>query len=87
MPGVPRLKSAILGATSAAGVYLFSVLLHVSLEWICALYALTLGACVWMTVRILKDPWSTDKTFDDYFYQDRPDIRRVGREETKGQNG
>jgi len=31
---------------------------------------------VWMAIRILKDPYSTDKTFDEYFYEDREDIRR-----------
>jgi len=28
----------------------------------------------------LTDPYSTDKTFDDYFYQDREDLRRNGKE-------
>jgi hypothetical protein len=34
----------------------------------------------WMVIRILKYPNSTDKTFDEYFYEDRPDLRRNGKE-------
>ena len=59
-------------------MYLIGVWLKVRLEWLYALYGVSAGACIWMTFRILRDPWSTDKTFDDYFYEDRPDIRRVG---------
>lgn len=37
------------------------------------------AAAVWMVIRILKDPYSTDNTFDEQFYQDRDDLRRNGR--------
>jgi hypothetical protein len=80
MQYISRLNSVIIVATSVAVMYLIGILLRVRLEWVYALYGLAVGACVWMTLRILRDPWSTDKTFDDYFYQDRPDIRRVGKE-------
>ena len=77
---ISRLKWGIILATGVAVMYLIGILLQVRLEWIYALYSLSMGACIWMALRILRDPWSTDKTFDDYFYQDRPDIRRVGKE-------
>jgi len=67
-------------ATGVAVAYLIGVLLNVRLEWIYALYGLAVVACIWMAVRILKDPYSTDNTFEDSLYQDRPDIRRVGME-------
>jgi len=35
---------------------------------------------VWMAVRILKDPNISGKIFDEYFYQDREDICRNGKE-------
>jgi hypothetical protein len=67
-------------ATTAAITltYLFSVLLPCRLEIVLSLYGVTLLATVWMVLRILKDPYSTDKTFTDYFYQDREDLRRCG---------
>jgi len=74
-----KLNSVIILATSVAATYLIAISLNVRLEWVYALYGLSVGACIWMTLSILTDPWSTAKTFDDYFYQDRPDIRRVGK--------
>lgn len=80
MQCISSLKWVIIAASGVVVAYLLGILLKVPGEWIFALYGLTVGACIWMTFRILKDPWSTHKTFDDYFYQDRPDIRRVGKE-------
>ena len=80
MESVLKLNSVIILASSAAVAYLIAISLSVRLDWIYALYGLAVVACIWMALRILRDPWSTDKTFDDYFYQDRPDIRRVGKE-------
>ena len=74
------LKSVIRVTTGIVVLYLVAILLGVRLEWVYPLYGLAVGLTVWMVFRILKDPYSTDKTFDDYFYQDRPDIRRVGTE-------
>ena len=65
----------------AAGLtvlYVMSVMLQLSATVAFGLSALTTVATVWMAVRILKDPRSTNKTFDDEFYQDRDDIRRKG---------
>jgi hypothetical protein len=61
-------------------IYLIGIFWRLPTEGILALYGLSITATVWMVIRILKDPWSTNKTFDDYFYQDRPDIRRTKRE-------
>jgi hypothetical protein len=54
--------------------------LEMPLEIMLALLGLTFVAHVWMVIRILKDPYSTDKTFDEFFYQDREDLRRNGNE-------
>ena len=67
----------------AAGVNLtclISILAGAPITWILGLLFLSNIALVWMVVRILKDPYSTGKTFDEYFYQDRPELRRTGRE-------
>jgi len=67
----------------AAGVtlmYMTTILLDLGLEWIFGLWLASSAALLWMVIRILKDPYSTDKTFDDYFYQDREGIRRNGKE-------
>ncbi len=75
-----NLKSVIVVTTGVVLLYLVGVLMELPIQWIFALYGLSLGATVWMVIRILKDPWSSEKTFADYFYQDRPDLRRLGRE-------
>lgn len=69
-------------ATTAAVTlaYLLGVLLELRLEILMALFLATFAVTVWMVIRILKDPYTTDKTFDEYFYQDRDDIRRTGTE-------
>ena len=46
-------------------------------EVVMVFLALSMAALIWMAIRILRDPYSTDKTFDEQFYQDRDDIRRV----------
>ena len=75
-----RLTLVVVVATGIVLSYLACILLAARLELILALYCVSVGAMVWMTVRILKDPYSTDKSFDDYFYQDRPDLHRIGKD-------
>jgi hypothetical protein len=75
-----QLQSVIAVATGAVLVYLGGIFVELPLEWVFAFYGLATGTTVWMVVRILKDPSTTEKTFDDYFYQDRPDLRRSGKE-------
>jgi hypothetical protein len=60
--------------------YMVAAFLELRFEAVLAFYLATLVSTVWMVIRILKDPYSTDKTFDEYFYQDREDIRRCGKE-------
>lgn len=41
---------------------------------------------IWMVIAILKSPVKTDMTFDEHFYQDKPELRRnfiPSEEETK----
>jgi hypothetical protein len=69
----------VLNLTSAvAAVYLVAILVfpHPALAF--GLCGLAVAATAWMALRILNDPWSTDKTFDDQFYLDRDDLRRSG---------
>lgn len=55
-------------------VYVISTTLPVQLSLILLLFLLSSGLLIYMVIRILKDPVSTTRTFDDYFYQDS-DIR------------
>jgi hypothetical protein len=72
---------AVIGAaTSLALLYMWSIILDLWLALILGLYVSATIALFWMVFRILKDPYSTDRTFDDYFYQDRDDLRRHGTE-------
>lgn len=80
MRAISKLKWVIIAATGVVVMYLVSILLNAPFQWIYALYGLSFATTLWMTLRILKDPYTTDKTFDDYFYQDRADIRRIGKE-------
>lgn len=72
----PKLETVINSTMAIVMVYLMSVLLfpHPGLAF--GLCGLSVVATAWMALRILKDPCSTDKTFDDQFYQDRGDLRR-----------
>lgn len=72
------LETVIASAGALALVYALSILFGLRLEIILCLYTAATAAMLWMVFRILKDPVSTDKTFDEYFYQDREDIRRSG---------
>ncbi len=74
------LGSVIVVTASVAMIYMMSVLSGLPFGWILGLLLLSMVTTVWMVIRILKDPYSTDKTFDEYFYQDRPDLRRNGKE-------
>jgi hypothetical protein len=75
-----RLGGVIAVAAGVTVVYMLSILGGLPVVWIFSLLLAAMIATVWMVIRILKDSCSTDKTFDDYFYQDREDIRRNGKE-------
>jgi hypothetical protein len=70
----------ILVTASVVLIYLLCILFGLQLGWILGSFLSALVATVWMVIRILKDPRTTDKTFDEYFYEDRPDLRRSGKE-------
>lgn len=73
--------NAVIAATGGITlIYLACVLAEAPPRWIFGLCLSSIVALVWMAVRILKDPYTADKTFEDYFYQDRDDIRRNGKE-------
>ena len=77
------LGPVIAGVASITMIYLMSIVFGPPSEWILGLVLSSMVATVWMVIRIiriLKDPYSTDQTFDEYFYQDRSDIRRNGKE-------
>jgi len=77
MQCISKLRWVVLATSGVVTIYLIAILLNAAFAWIYALYVSSVGASIWMTLRILKDPYTTGKTFDEYFYQDRPDIRRA----------
>ena len=74
------LGSAIAATAAVTVIYAMSILFALPLACILVLCFSAMIAFVCMAIRILKDPYSTDKTFDQYFYQDRDDIQRTGKE-------
>ena len=72
-----NLKSVIAGATGVVLLYFIGGWVELPIAWIFSLYVLSIGATIWMAIRILKDPYSTDRTFEETFYLDRPDMRRL----------
>lgn len=71
-----KLNWIIAGTSGTAGVYLLSLVAGVDRSIILGLLVLTYVAVIYMAIRILKDPYSTTKTFRTQFYQDRDDLRR-----------
>ena len=82
-PNRVTLESVIGLAIGASVLYLLTILVAMPVPVIFALSFSSMLAIVWMTIRILKDPFSTQKTFDDYFYQDRDDLRPTKAEQTE----
>ena len=48
-----------------------TVVVNVSYNLIGVLFVVLHVLTVWMVIAILKQPYQTDKTFDEYFYQDK----------------
>ncbi len=68
----------VVGVTAGiTAFYLLSVILNWATDLILVLYGASIVGLWWMTIRILKDPHSTEKSFDQFFYQDRDDLKRV----------
>lgn len=71
----------VIGVTAiVAFAYLVSIWIEAPAGVVLGLLGLSFMAMAWMAIRILKDPYTTDKTFDQQFYADRDDIRRNGAE-------
>lgn len=69
---------SIIGTVAGATVlYLMGVLFKVPGTLIFSAMLCLMFAIAWMAIKILKDAWSTQKTFDEFFYEDRGDLRRT----------
>jgi len=44
--------------------------MNVPYSWVMSLFLLVNGLFIWMIIRILKDGTPSEKSFDDYFYED-----------------
>ena len=73
------LERTITRTTGLVAFYLLCVLVYPQPALAFGLCALTLTAGVWMVIRILKDPHCPKESFEDQFYQDRKDLRRLKR--------
>ena len=76
-----KLQSSNLGwvigiAAVVTAAYLTSILFEARAGLVLGLLGLSFVASAWMVIRILKAPYTADKTFDQRFYEDRDDIRR-----------
>lgn len=68
---------AVIGLTTGIVLfYLLNMMLGAPLAWILSLFLSSIVATGWMAIRILKDPFTTHKTFDQHYYLDRTDLRR-----------
>jgi len=74
------LQKVIMAAGVISVFYLLAIMLGLPIQLIFSLLFSALMAIVWMALRILKDPYSMNKTFDEYYYQDREDLRCSGEE-------
>lgn len=70
----PKFGWGIGFATGSSGVYLLSVVTGMRNSIVLTLLAAAWISFVWLTIRILKDPFITRKTFQEQFYLDRDDI-------------
>jgi hypothetical protein len=70
---------AVIGSTAVISlVYVMSLVMGLQDKIIWGLLGMACVAILWMVIRILKDPYTSDKKFDDQFYADRDDLRRCG---------
>ena len=70
-----NLETAILAGVAIIVFYLLSIIFDLRLGLILGLFLLSITATLWIVIEVLRDPYSTDKTFDNYFYADRDDLR------------
>ena len=55
--------------------YAISTLVDIPYSLVFMLFLLTNVLFIWMVIRILKDGKPSEKTFDEYFYEDFPEKR------------
>ena len=71
-----RIKIPIALTTLIVVVYTFSTQLSINYSIIFSLFLIAHVAFVWMVIKILKDGKASQKSFDEYFYEDRKDLKR-----------
>ena len=73
------LTSAIVVAVVVIMAFFMCLQSDMPWGWVLGLGLAATMAPGWLAIRILKDPLAPDTTFDERFYQDRPDLRRHDR--------
>ena len=71
-----KIKAPITITTIIVLGYAFSTRLEISYSLIFFLFMLANVALIWMVYKILKDGEPSEKSFDEYFYEDREDLKR-----------
>ena len=71
-----KIKAPIAITTIILVVYSFSTQLDISYSIIFTLFIIANAVFLWMVFKILKDGQPSEKSFDDYFYEDREDLKR-----------
>jgi len=59
-------------------VYVLALELQASMTVVYLLFFFSPFPLIWMVIRILKDDYHSEKTFEEYFYEDK-DWRRSGK--------
>lgn len=75
-----KIRNTILGVTLFMVCYQFLPFAGVSDRLILGLFLISPFIMIWMVYKVLKQGKATDKTWEDYFYEDF-DYRRNGKEE------
>lgn len=65
-----RISNCIIITSVAVLVYIIAVSLQAAFAIAFFLLLVSQGLLIWMVIRILKDDYTTTKTFDTHFYQD-----------------
>ena len=71
-----RIRIPIFLATLILLAYTISTQLNVNYSFIFFLFVLMHVAFIWMVIKILKDGEASKKSFDEFFYEDREDLKR-----------
>jgi len=71
-----KIKIPIILTTIILLIYAFSTQMEVSYSIIFTLFIIVNAAFLWMVYAILKHGKASEKSFDEYFYEDREDLKR-----------